>query len=94
MVTRRAEVDALEALDEAPHEVPARLLAVGDDVDAGRLLLAHGEGHRVAHALVERGPWTRHGAHSVRGVASHAGLGKLPAMVVLSTMREMVSCRP
>src|SRR3989441_6871156 len=33
------EVDPLEPLQEAVHEVLPRLLAVGDDVDARRLLL-------------------------------------------------------
>ena len=34
------EVDAVQVLDERGHEMPARLLAVADDVDAGALLVA------------------------------------------------------
>ena len=43
-----AEVDPLQALEEAVDEVLARLLAVGDDVDAGRLLVGEREPHGVA----------------------------------------------
>ena len=45
------EVDAVEPLDERRHEMAARLLAVGDDVDAGLLLVEQREAHRVALAL-------------------------------------------
>ena len=47
------EVDALDVLEEAVHEVLARLLAVGDDVDAGVLLLLQPEQRRVALGLRE-----------------------------------------
>ena len=42
------EIDAVERLDERRDEVPSRLLAVGDDVDAGALLVREHEPHRVA----------------------------------------------
>jgi hypothetical protein len=48
------EVDALQLLHVAVHEVPARLLAVGNDVDAGFLLHREHETHRVALAFGER----------------------------------------
>ncbi len=48
------EVDALDALQEAVHEVLARLLAVADDVDAGVLLLLDGEQGGVALGRLER----------------------------------------
>ena len=48
------EVDAVEPLDERRHEVAPRLLAVGDDVDAGVLLVEEREAHGVALALRER----------------------------------------
>jgi hypothetical protein len=44
------EVDALEALDQRRDEMPARLLAVADDVDAGSLLIGKRQAHRVALA--------------------------------------------
>ena len=47
------EVDAVESLDERRHEMAARLLAVGHDVDAGLLLVEHGEAHGVALGLGE-----------------------------------------
>ncbi len=49
------EVDALDALQEAVHEVLARLLAVADDVDAGVLLLLDGEEGGVALGLLQVG---------------------------------------
>ena len=48
------EVDAIEPFDECRHEVPARLLAVGHDVDAGTLLVAKDQSHGVALAFGER----------------------------------------
>ena len=79
------EVDALDVLEEAVHEVLPRLLAVGDDVDAGVLLLLQPEQRRVALRLRElvaarratraRACWSRRAS---------AGLGRLPAMVVSS----------
>ena len=41
------EVDALDVFEKAVHEMLARLLAVGDDVDAGVLLLLQREQRRV-----------------------------------------------
>jgi len=49
------EVDALDELEETVHEVLARLLAVGDDVDARRLLLLQPEQRRVALGAGELG---------------------------------------
>jgi hypothetical protein len=43
-----AEVDALQPLQEAVHEVLPRLLAVRDDIDAGGLLVLQGDEHRIA----------------------------------------------
>ena len=65
-------------------EVLARLLAVGHDVDAGRFLVLERGQHGITLALGERLGGSRHGAHSGSGVASHAGLGRLPAIVVRS----------
>ena len=45
------EVDALDPLQEAVHEMLARLLAVADDVDAGILLLLDGKQRGVALGL-------------------------------------------
>ena len=48
------EVDAVQAFDERRHEVAARLLAIGDDVDARVLLVEERQAHRVLLALRER----------------------------------------
>ena len=48
------EIDALDAGEKAVHEMLTRLLAVGDDVDAGILLNLQREQRRVALALGER----------------------------------------
>src|SRR6266540_6100215 len=48
------EVHAVQPLDEAPDEVTPRLLAVGDDVDAGLLLVAECQADGVALALLKR----------------------------------------
>ena len=45
------EVHAVQSLDEGRHEVTARLLAVGDDVDARVLLVEQREADGVALAL-------------------------------------------
>jgi hypothetical protein len=47
------EVDALDAAEEAVHEMHARLLALGHDVDARRFLHLEGGAHCVALALRE-----------------------------------------
>src|SRR6202521_3060453 len=47
------EIDTLEVLDQGGDEVPAGLLAVGDNVDARALLIKQGEPYRVALALGE-----------------------------------------
>src|SRR6185437_221966 len=48
------EVDAFEAFDERRHEMAPRLLAVGDDVDAGMLLIEEREADGIALAFGER----------------------------------------
>ena len=50
------EVEARDRLQEAMDEVLARLLALGDDVDAGVFLLHQNEARCVALGLVERVP--------------------------------------
>ena len=49
------EVDAVHEFEEAVDEMLARLLAIGDDVDAGILLNLDGEKRRVALAGFEIG---------------------------------------
>ena len=49
------EIDAVDGLEKAVHEMLARLLAVGDDVDAAILLQLEGEQGRVALGVVECG---------------------------------------
>jgi hypothetical protein len=46
-------VHAFEALEERRHEMAARLLAVGDDVDAGLLLVAKHRADCVLQSLGE-----------------------------------------
>ena len=48
------EIDPVQILDQSGDEMPACLLAVADDVDAGRLLVAQHQAHRILHALGER----------------------------------------
>ena len=48
------EVDAIEAFDECGDEMPARLLAIGDDVDARAFLIFEDQPNRVALSLGER----------------------------------------
>ena len=70
------KVDALDALQEAVHEMLARLLALGDDVDAGILLQFDRQQRRVALGRGQRRAGCRQGAHSMFGSASHSGFGK------------------
>ena len=46
-------IDTLEPFDERRHKMAPRLFAVGDDVDAGALLVGQRKAHRVALALGE-----------------------------------------
>src|SRR5271165_633544 len=46
-------VDAFERAGEAMHEMTARLLAVGDDVDAGSLLFEERDAHGIALRLAQ-----------------------------------------
>ena len=48
------EIDAVDACEKTVHEMLTRLLAVGDDVDAGILLNLQREQRRVALAFGER----------------------------------------
>jgi hypothetical protein len=48
------EIDTVEGLEERRHEMPARLLAVGDDVDPRFDLVAHREADGVFDALGKR----------------------------------------
>ena len=59
-------------------EVLARLLAVGHDVDAGRLLVLERRQHGVALALGQALRRQRHGAHSALRLGEPAGLGQTP----------------
>jgi hypothetical protein len=66
---------------EAVHEVLARLLAVGDDVDARVLLLLQPEQRRVALRRRVRAFGAPLAARACR-LGEPAGLGRLPAIVV------------
>ena len=60
----------------------ARHLAVGDDVDAGILLLLQRKQRRVGFGGASSSPCGRHCGQSLFGSASQEGFGRLPAMVV------------
>ena len=81
-VLRVGEVDAVEPLDERGHEVAPGLLAVGDDIDAGVLLVEEREPDGIPLALRERLAFELPRRPELFGSASQAGLGRLPAMVV------------
>src|SRR5215471_10584349 len=49
------EVHAVDVFEEAVHEMAPGLLAVGDAIDAGALLLVQRDAHRVAFRVVEFG---------------------------------------
>ena len=71
----------------------ARLLAVADDVDAGQLLLAQHQAHRVAHALSEGLAVEQPGRPEFFGSASQMGLGRLPTRVVFKMVWLMQCLR-
>jgi hypothetical protein len=76
------EIDPFHVLEEAVHEVLARLLAVADDIEARVLLLLQPQERRVAlgaREFVARGAPLRPELFCLR---EPAGLGRLPAMVV------------
>src|SRR6266404_6402736 len=80
-----AEIDTLEVFEKAVHEVLTRLLAVGDNIDPGILLLLQRQQCRAALCLNERAsPSSCQGAHNMRGLANQLGFGRLPAIVVSS----------
>jgi len=86
IVTRLAK-STLRSLREIVNEVLARLLAVGHDVDSGRLLFPQRTSTASRLASASAGPDWLQGAHSTPGFASHEGLGRLPAIVVESMER-------
>jgi hypothetical protein len=60
-------VDALDALEEAVHEVDAELLAVGDDVDARVLLLLEPDQGGIALRGFERSAFVPPGGPQLLG---------------------------
>src|SRR5215831_6349445 len=70
------EVDPVDLLDEAPDEVTARLLTVGDDVDAGIFLIAKREHDGVLLALVKRAPIEKPWRPQRFGLGEPRGFGK------------------
>ena len=81
------EVDAVDPLQKAVHEMLARLFAVADDVDAAILLqLDREDAWRRACLRRAPRPAGARPAHSFSGSASHDGFGRLPAMVVSNMM--------
>ena len=87
------EVDALDLLEEAVHEVLARLLAVADHVEAGVFLGLDPQQRGVGLGLREFGALGFHCGQSFCVSASQPGLGRLPAMAVLKRGRGMVDPR-
>src|SRR4249920_987396 len=71
-----AEIDAVDELEEAVHEVLARLLAVGDDVDAGVLLLLEPEQGGVALGALELGARAAPRGPELLRFGKPLGLGK------------------
>jgi hypothetical protein len=45
------EINALKVLDEGGNKMPARLLTVADDIDAGVLLVTKDQPHRITLAF-------------------------------------------
>jgi hypothetical protein len=76
------EVDALDLLQEAVHEMLARLLAVADDVQPRVLLQLDPQQRGVGLGCSSSAPCAFHCGQSFCVSASQAGLGRLPAMVV------------
>ena len=83
------EVDAVD-VEKAVDEMLARLLAVGDDVDAGILLLLEGEQRRVALGLGQRLAVVPPGRPQHLGLGQPRGFGRLPAIVVSSIFGDSV----
>ena len=81
------EVDAFDLLQEAVDEMLARLLAFGDDIDAGIFLQLYRQHGGVTLGARELGPCDFQGAHSLLGSASHSGFGSEPAIVVGNSMK-------
>ena len=72
------EVDAVDAFEEAMDEMLARLLAVGDDVDAGVLLLLQDEQRGVALGLDQRLALLRPGRPQRLGLGQPERFGQAP----------------
>src|SRR5712692_3744212 len=70
------EIDALQALDERRNEVPARLLAVCDDIDACGFLVGEQEPHGVALAFLEEIPFEEPRRPELLRLGEPARLGK------------------
>jgi hypothetical protein len=90
------EVDPLDLLEEAVHEVLARLLAVRDDVQPGVLLRLDPQQRGVGLGLRSASPSASTAARAC-GFGQPAGLGRLPAIVVgnmavASWMDECFDC--
>ena len=64
------EIDAVDALEKAVHEMLPRLFALGDDVDAGVFLHFHREQRRVALGV------DKFRALKFPGRPQHVGLGQ------------------
>src|SRR5260370_22172985 len=75
------DIDTFDVLKKAVHEVLTRLLAVGDGINPGVFLLLQYQQLRVRFAATSASPSSCQGAHNIRGFASQAGFGKLPAIV-------------
>ena len=78
------KIDTLDVFEKAVHEMLTRLLAVGDDTDPGVFLLLQHRSVASRLASTSASPSSCQGAHNIGGLASQAGFGKLPAIVVSS----------
>ena len=77
----------VDPFEKAVHEMLPGLLAVGDDVDAGGLLGLQRDQRGVALAFAQvRRRRAATAPRASRGSASQEGFGRLPAMVVSSTV--------
>ncbi len=84
MLDALAEIDAVDLREEAMDEMLPRLLAIGDDVDAGVFLFFQGKQRRVALRFGERVALLRPRRPKHFGFASQNGFGRLPAVDVSS----------
>jgi hypothetical protein len=70
------EIDAFDELEEAVHEVLARLLAIADDVDAGVLLLLEPKQGGVALGALQLCALRAPRRPELAGLGEPAGLGQ------------------